>query len=138
MQSTTLLCPTSPSCLLFAPALTNLFSLSPNPHTSLFILSPSITHFPLLQIFLCHFIPVILFFFFFLSLGFPHPSPASTSPSLLPFLCHLHIYLSLSVRGRGGRVSFRGDSFPETRQGVRAHTDTHAHTTYAGYLLSPQ
>lgn len=46
MQSTTLLCPTSPSCLPFAPAITNLFSLSPNPYTSPFILSPSITHFP--------------------------------------------------------------------------------------------
>lgn len=93
MQSTTLLCPTSPSCLPFAPALTNLFSLSPNPHTSPFILSPSITHFPSFKS--SSAILSLLSFFFFPSLSFSHPSPASTSPSLLPFLCRLHIYLSL-------------------------------------------
>lgn len=46
MQSTTLLRPTGPSCIPFAQAITNLFPLSPNPYTSSFIFSPSITHFP--------------------------------------------------------------------------------------------
>ena len=45
MQSTTLLRPPEPSCLPSAPAITNFFSPSLNPYTSLFIPSPSITHF---------------------------------------------------------------------------------------------
>lgn len=94
MQSTTLLCPTSPSCLPFAPAITNLFSLSPNPYTSPFILSPPITHFPSFKSSSAILSSATLFFPF-PSLGSSHPSPASTSPSLLPFLRHLHIYLAL-------------------------------------------
>lgn len=129
MQSTTLLCPTSPSCLLFAPAITNLFSLSPNPHTSPFILHPLSLISPPLNLPL-PFYPTLPFFFFFpLSVPLIH-----LPPQHLPLFSHfspIFISISLSVRGRGGRVSFRGDSFRETCQ---THTYTH---TRAVYVLSP-
>lgn len=123
MQSTTLLCPTSPSCLPFAPAITNLFSLSPNPYTSPFILSPSITHFSSFKSSSAILSSVTPFFSFPLSVPVIH-----LPPQHLPLFSHfsaIFISISLSVRGRGGRVSFRGDSFCETCQCSRTHTDTH-------------
>lgn len=133
MQSTTLLCPTSPSCLPFAPAITNLFSLSPNPYTSPFILSPSITHFPSFKSSSAILSSVTLFFPFPLSVPLIH-----LPPQHLPLFSHffaIFISISLSVRGRGGRVSFRGDSFRKTCQCMHTHTDTHTQLSPAIYCL---
>lgn len=132
MQSTTLLCPTSPSCLPFAPALTNLFSLSPNPHSSPFILSPSITYFPSFKSSSAILSPLS---FFFLSLLV---SLIHLQLQHLPLLSHfsaIFISISLAVRGRGGRVSFRGDSFRETCQCACSHRHAHTQLSPAIYCL---
>lgn len=119
--------PPEPSCLPSAPAITNFFPPHLIPiHLFLFPRPPSLISTPLRLPSVVSLSPplsLVLLSFLFLS-----PFRLIRLPPLhLPLYSHfsgIFISISLSVRGRGGRVSFREDGF------FCRHADalTHTHT----------
>ena len=113
MQSTTLLRPPEPSCLPSAPAITNFFPPHLIPiHLFLFPRTPSLISTPLRLPSVVSLPPPSLVPLSFLFLS---PFRLIRLPPLhLPLYSHfsgIFISISLSVRGRGGRESFREDGF---------------------------
>lgn len=132
MQSTTLLRPPEPSCLPSAPAITNFFPPHLIPiHLFLFPRPPSLISTPLRLPSVVSLSPplsLVLLSFLFLS-----PFRLIRLPPLhLPLYSHfsgIFISISLSVRGRGGRVSFREDGFfADMPMLSHTHTHTRKHT----------
>lgn len=116
----------NPSCLLSAPAITNFFPSQLIPvHLFFLSCSPSITHFPAsISSSIVSLSPSSLRF----SLSSVFSSVSRLTTSLLySHFSAVFISISLSVRGRGGRVSFREDSFGRHADAL-VHKYTHSHT----------
>lgn len=116
----------NPSCLLSAPAITNFFPSQLIPVHLFFNLFTFYHSFPCLYIFLHRLTFALIPPFLFLSSVFSSVSRLTTS-LLYSHFSAVFISISLSVRGRGGRVSFREDSFGRHADAL-VHKYTHSHT----------